>query len=48
MSFLAPGIAERIQWIVVPPTAVGELWFVAYLLVKGVRVPERPALVPAA
>lgn len=46
--FLSPGIAETIQWIVVAPAAVGELWFVAYLLVKGVRVPERPALVPAA
>jgi hypothetical protein len=47
-TFLAPGVAERIEWIVVAPAAVGELWLVAYLLVKGVRVPERPALVPAA
>jgi hypothetical protein len=47
-TFLAPGIAERIEWIVVAPPAVGELWMVAYLLVKGVRVPERPALVPTA
>ena len=45
---LAPGVAERIEWIVIAPAAVGELWFVAYLLVKGVRVPQRPALVPAA
>jgi Domain of unknown function (DUF4386) len=45
---LAPGVAERIEWLVVAPAAVGELWLVAYLLVKGVRVPERPALVPAA
>jgi len=47
-TFLAPGVAGRIEWIVVAPAAVGELWFVAYLLVKGVRVPERPVLVPAA
>ena len=47
-TFLAPGIAERIEWIVVAPAAVGELWMVAYLLAKGVRVPERPALVPTA
>ena len=46
--FLAPGIAESIQWIAVAPAALGELSFVAYLLVKGVRVPERPVLVPAA
>jgi hypothetical protein len=46
--FLAPGVAESIQWIVVLPAAVGELGFVIYLLVKGVRVSQRPALVPAA
>jgi hypothetical protein len=46
--FLAPGFAETVQWIVVAPAAVGELSFVAYLLVKGVRVPERSALMPAA
>jgi Domain of unknown function (DUF4386) len=46
-TFLAPGNAERIEWIVVAPAALGELWFVAYLLVKGVRTPQRPALVPA-
>ncbi|MGH2529132.1 MAG: DUF4386 domain-containing protein [Actinomycetota bacterium] len=48
VHFLAPGIADTIQWIVVAPAAFGELWFVAYLLLKGVRVTERPALVPAA
>jgi uncharacterized protein DUF4386 len=47
-QFLAPGIGETIQAILVAPAAVGELSFVAYLLVKGVRVPQRPALVPAA
>jgi hypothetical protein len=47
-TFLAPGIAESIEWIVVAPAAVGELSLVAYLLVKGVQVPARPALVPAA
>jgi preprotein translocase subunit Sss1 len=46
--FLAPGIAESIAWIVVAPAAVGEIGFVIYLLVKGVRVSERSALVPAA
>jgi hypothetical protein len=46
-AFLAPGFAGRIEWIVVAPAALGELWFVAYLLVKGVRTPQRPALVPA-
>ena len=46
--FLAPGIAGSIEPIVVAPAAVGEIGFVIYLLVKGVRVPERPALVPAA
>jgi hypothetical protein len=47
-TFLAPGMAERIGWLVLAPAAVGELWLVAYLLVKGVRVPQRPAFVPAA
>lgn len=46
--FLAPGIAESISAIVLMPAAIGELSFVAYLLVKGVRVPQRPALVAAA
>ena len=46
--FLAPGVAERVEWIVLAPAAAGELWLVAYLLVKGVRVSQRPALVPAA
>ena len=46
-TLLAPGAAERIEWIVLAPAALGELWLVAYLLVKGVRVPQRPELVPA-
>lgn len=46
--FLAPSVAERVEWFVLAPAAAGELWIVAYLLVKGVRVPQRPALVPAA
>ena len=46
--FLVPGIAESIEPIIVAPAAIGELSLVAYLLVKGVRVPQRPALVPAA
>ena len=48
MHFLAPEIAETISAIVLMPAAIGELSFVAYLLVKGVRVPQRPALVAAA
>lgn len=46
--FVAPGVAESISGIVVMPAAIGELSFVVYLLVKGVRVPQRPALVSAA
>jgi hypothetical protein len=46
--FLAPGIAESLSPIVVAPAALAELSLVAYLLVKGVRVPRPPALVPAA
>lgn len=45
--FLAPGIAESIGPLVLAPAAVGELSFIACLLVKGVRVPERGTLVPA-
>jgi len=48
IHFLAPGIAESIELVVVAPAAVGELSLVVWLLVKGVRVPQRPALVPAA
>ena len=48
VHFLAPGIAESISTIVVMPAAIGELSFVVYLLVKGVRVPQRPALVTTA
>jgi hypothetical protein len=46
--FVAPGVAESISGIVLMPAAIGELSFVVYLLVKGVRVPQRPALVAAA
>jgi hypothetical protein len=46
--FLAPGIAGSVSAIAVMPAAIGELSFVVYLLVKGVRVPQRPALVAAA
>jgi hypothetical protein len=46
--FLVPGVAEGIELLVVAPAAVGELWFIAYLLAKGVRVPEPKALVPVA
>ena len=48
MHFLAPGTAETISAIAVMPAAIGELSFVVYLLVKGVRVPQRSALVAAA
>jgi hypothetical protein len=46
--FLAPGIAGSVSAIAVMPAAIGELSFVVYLLVKGIRVPQRPALVAAA
>ena len=40
LQFLAPGVAEGSELVVVTPAAVGELLFVAWLLVKGVPVPE--------
>jgi hypothetical protein len=40
VQFLAPGVAEGIEPVVVAPAAVGELSFIAWLLVKGVPVPE--------
>jgi hypothetical protein len=46
--FLAPGIAGSVSAIAVMPAAIGELSFVVYLLVKGNRAPQRPALVAAA
>ena len=46
--FVAPGVAESISDIVLTPAAIGELSFVVYLLVKGIRFPQRPALVAAA
>jgi len=45
--FLTPTIAGPISLFVLAPAAVGELWFVAWLLVKAVRVPERETRVPA-
>jgi hypothetical protein len=45
--FLAPGIAESIEPLVVAPAAVGELSLVAWLLVKGVNVPRRVDHIPA-
>ncbi len=45
--FLAPSVADGIGAVVLVPAAIGELSFVAWLLVKGVRVRERDALVPA-
>jgi Domain of unknown function (DUF4386) len=35
--FLAPHVGEAIGEVVVIPGAIGEFWFVAYLLVKGSR-----------
>jgi Domain of unknown function (DUF4386) len=46
--FLAPGVAGSMEVFLAIPGAVGELGLVAYLLVRGVRIPERRALVPAA
>jgi Domain of unknown function (DUF4386) len=48
VQFLAPGIAESVEPFIVAPAAIGELSLVVWLLVKGVRVVERPALVAAA
>jgi hypothetical protein len=45
--FLAPGLAESIELFVVAPAAVGELGFVTYLLVKGVKVPSRRRSFPS-
>jgi hypothetical protein len=45
--FLAAGVAEGIAAFVVAPAAIGELGFVAWLLVKSVKVPEPDELVPA-
>jgi hypothetical protein len=49
-TFLAPGVADTIEGFVVAPAAIGELSFVAYLLIKGVRDREEEprALAPVA
>jgi len=39
--FLAPAVAEGLTPFVLAPAVVGELWLVAWLLVKAVRAPER-------
>ena len=44
--FLTPTIAGAISPFVLAPAAVGELSFIAWLLVKVVRVPERDPRVP--
>jgi Domain of unknown function (DUF4386) len=46
--FLALGAAERISPFVLAPALVGEVAFVAWLLVRSARVPEQGARVPAA
>jgi len=43
-TFLAPSVADAIEAIVVAPAAIGELAFVAYLLIKGVRVRDEESL----
>jgi len=47
VHFLTPTISVRISPFLLTPAAVGELWLVAWLLVKAVRVPEREARLPA-
>jgi hypothetical protein len=47
VQFLAPSVADGFGAVVLVPAAIGELAFVAWLLVKGVRVQEREELVPA-
>ena len=44
VTFLAADVADTIEAIVVAPAAIGELSFVAYLLIKGVRVREEEPL----
>jgi hypothetical protein len=44
--FLAPDFGASITWYVVAPGGVAELLFTAWLLVKGVRVPERNVRTP--
>jgi Domain of unknown function (DUF4386) len=46
--FLALGAAERLSPFVLAPALVGEVAFVAWLLVRSGRVPELHARVPAA
>ena len=45
--FLTPAVADSITPFLLAPAVVGELWLVAWLLVKAVRVPERETRVPA-
>ena len=45
--FLAPGPAETIGPIVLAPAAIGELSFVAWLLIKAVPAEEPAARIPA-
>jgi hypothetical protein len=47
VHFLAPGVADGIEAFVLAPAAIGELSFVAWLLVKGVRVRKPESFVPA-
>jgi len=49
-TFLAPLVGDTIEAIVLASAAIGQLSFVAYLLIRGVRVrQEEPlALAPAA
>lgn len=37
-QFLIPDLSETISTFVVIPSAIGELWMVGYLLIKGARV----------
>ena len=48
VHFLAPDVAETVEAFVAAPAAIGELSLVAWLLIKGVRIQERPAIVAAA
>jgi hypothetical protein len=46
--FLIPDVGETISAVAVIPPAIAELWMVAYLLVKGVRVQRHGEGSPAA
>lgn len=39
LQFLAPELADTISGLILMPATIGEVWMLAYLLIKGVRTP---------